>query len=136
MQTLDELIVEARQAAGLDDLEERREQLKSEIDDLVIQAGEEYEDDKVRIVRVQGFRRNWDADKLEKIIPRAVFRRIVKIEVDPNKLDDEVRAGKLKLTRQVKAALNETPNKPFAKWTQKSKKSGVAEADALAAKLG
>lgn len=136
LRTLDELIEEARKTSGLIELEQKRATLKSEIDQLVIEAGEEYEDESIRIVRVQGFRRSWDVDKLEKIIPRPIFRRIVKVDVDAEKLDDEVRAGNLKLTRQVKAALTETPNKAYAKWTPKSQKDGEAEADALAAKLG
>jgi hypothetical protein len=120
--------------SGLVDLESRMNTLKSAIDESVIE-GDNYEDDSVKITRVQAMSRKWDTEKLEKILPRAVFRKIIKVEVDPDKLEQASRAGEL-TDEQITPALNETSNKPYAKWTTKTPKHDAsAEADSLAAKL-
>jgi hypothetical protein len=132
---IDVTIAEIRREAHLDEWEAERAELKAKVDDLVINKLEAFEDDKIKITRVQGFKRTWDADRLEKILPRAIFRRVIKITPDPAKIDAEVKAGNIEVDR-IAPALNETPNKAYAKWTAKSESDGgAAEAESLAAKL-
>jgi hypothetical protein len=97
---------------------------------------DDYEDDDYKLTRVQAFRRTWDTAKLEKILPRGIFKNIVKVTADPTKIDQYVREGKIK-AKQIEPAFIETPNQPFVKITKKShaEEKGAAEADALAAKL-
>lgn len=98
---------------------------------------EDYEDDNYKLTRVQGFRRSWNVGTLEKILPRGIFKNIIKIEADPAKIDEYVRSGRLKAD-VIEPAYEETPNKAYVKMTKKSHKEDVAEAEAnaLAAKLG
>jgi hypothetical protein len=117
-------------------LQEEVASLKADIDAFVID-NEDYEDDDYKLTRVQGFRRSWDVTKLETILPRGIFKNIVKVEADPIKIDEYVRSGKIK-AKQIEPAFSETPNKPYVKMTKKShaEERGEAEAGALAAKLG
>ena len=110
--------------------------LKLGIDAYVLDR-EDYEDDDYKLTRVQAFRRRWDVDKLEAILPRGLFKNIVKIEVDPIKLDQLVREGRI-TAKKIEPAYTETPNQPFVKITKKShaEEKGSAEAESLAAKLG
>ena len=110
--------------------------LKVGIDAYVLDR-EDYEDDDYKLTRVQAFRRRWDVQKLEAILPRGIFKNIVKIEVDPIKLDQLVREGRI-AAKKIEPAFTETPNQPFVKITKKShaEEKGSAEAESLAAKLG
>jgi hypothetical protein len=116
-------------------LQEDIASLKEDIDAYVID-NEDYEDDDYKLTRVQGFRRKWDTAKLEKILPRGIFKNIVKVEADPVKIDEYVRSGKLK-AKLIEPAFEELPNKPYVKMTKKShaEEKGETEAQSLAAKL-
>lgn len=97
-------------------------------------AGEGYEDDKWLATKVVGNTRVWDAGALFKILPRGIFKQITKIVVDPQAIDEAVRAGKI-TDEQIASALSTRPNKPYVKVTARSGASNTAEADNLAAKL-
>lgn len=113
--------------------EEERTALKAAVDAYVIDK-DNYEDDTIKVTRVQGFRRAWDVAKLEKILPRGIFKNVVKIEVDPAKLNEYVNKGKIE-EEKITPAFVETPNAPYTKWTPKTKGAGEAEAEDLAAAL-
>lgn len=116
-------------------MEQELADLKAEIDRMIVEEGVEYDTDGIRITRVQAFKRVWNVDKLEQIIPRPLFRKVIKIDVDANKLDQLVREGKID-DKKIAPAYEETPNKAYAKWTYKSDKSkGEQEAASLAEKL-
>jgi hypothetical protein len=130
----DAQIEDMRRRSGIEDMEEQRAALRAAIDKFVLD-GKDYEDEDVMITRVQGHRRRWDVKKLETILPRGIFKNVVKIEVDPAKLDEYVRKGKIK-REVIEPAFEETPNAPYAKWTEKSDKDrGGKEADKLAEAL-
>jgi hypothetical protein len=93
-----------------------------------------YEDDRYKITRVIGFKRAWNVAKLEKLLPRGIFKNITKTEADPAKIDEYVKAGRIKL-KEIEPAFEETPLKAYPKWTEKKGERGQEEADSLAAKL-
>lgn len=107
--------------------------LKTGIDAWVLDH-EKYADDTITITRVQAMRRTWNPDKLEKLVPRGIFKNLVTFTVVPAKIDAYVRQGKLDLDK-IAPAFEETPNAPFTKWTVKSNKNGEVEADSLAEAL-
>lgn len=115
------------------DLQNELAALKAAVDAFVLDH-EAYEDDTYKLTRVQGHRRTWNADKLEAILPRGLFKRVIKITVDPAKLDQLVRAKKID-GKKIDPAFEETPNAPYVKYTVKSEDSGASEAEGLAEAL-
>lgn len=112
------------------------QELKAAVNTFVLNRGLKMELPTVTITRVQAFKRRWNVETLEKIVPRGIFKNLVKIEVDPAKVDEYVKKGKLD-PKKIEAAYEETPNQPFVKWTPKAEThSAEAEAASLAAKLG
>lgn len=135
LDNLDQVIADIREQSGLNEAELERTLLKGLIDKWVLDH-KAYEDDKIKITRVQGFRRKWNVDKLESILSRALFKRVIKIEIDGQKLDDLVRAGTVD-AKKLAPAFEEEPNAPYAKWTKiKQGDGGAGEAEGLAVKLG
>lgn len=133
---LQEIIESIRRNSGMADCEAELADVKAEIDSLIVDKGVEYDGDRVKITRVQGYRRKWNVDKLEKIMPRPLFRQVIKLDVDSDKIDQLAREGKID-SKKIEPAYEETPNKAYAKWTWKSdKKNGNNEAASLAAQLG
>lgn len=120
---------------GLEALAFERAGLKESIEKFVKDKGD-YEDDSIKVTRVQGHRRTWNVAKLESIVPRGVFKNLVKMEVIPAKVDEYVRKGKLD-RKKIAPAFEETPNAPYVKWTPKTDSSDRAEqeADGLAEAL-
>lgn len=126
--------IEEIEAGRLTDLRAKRAALKDAIDKFVMKS-KQYEDAGYKLTRVQSYRRKWDTAKLERILPRPIFKRIVKVEADPAKIDEFVKGGAIKL-KEIEAALIEEPNAPYIKWTKiTAKPDAQAEAEALAAKL-
>jgi hypothetical protein len=112
--------------------------LTEAIDNFILSrydAGDGFENDNWKATHVQGHRRSWDVSKLEKLLPRGIFKNVVKITADPQKIDEYVRAKKINMD-DIQEAYVETPNKPYTKVTAKSTARGEAEAESLAAKLG
>lgn len=133
---LQQEVKDIRESSGLDEVESELAAVKEEIDSLIVDKGVEYDGDRVKITRVQGYRRKWNVDKLEKIMPRPLFRQVIKLDVDSDKIDQLAREGKID-SKKIEPAYEETPNKAYAKWTWKSdKKNGNNEAASLAAQLG
>jgi hypothetical protein len=114
--------------------------VKEALDNYVIdkfQAGDGYEDDDWKATKVVGHKRTWDVEKLGKLIPKGIFKNVVKVSVDGEKIDAMVAAGRLD-RKKISAAFTEKPNKPYVKITKRekdAKKKGEAEAESLAAKL-
>lgn len=135
LEALDDKIEAILADTKLVKLQEDRTALKAAIDAYVL-SKRNYEDADFRLTRVQGNRRYWDTDKLEKILPRGIFKRIVEVQADPAKIDEYVRKGTLRLDL-IEPALIEEPNAPYVKWTRiTAKPDGGAEAASLAEKLG
>lgn len=129
-------IEDLRMEVGLDEMEAERAGLKEAIDKAIVEDGVEYDTDEIKITRVQSHKRVWNVDKLEAILPRPLFRKVIKIAVDPDKLDQLVKAGQVD-EKKLDPAFEETPQKAYARWTWKADKSkGSDEAESLAAKLG
>jgi len=65
-------------------------------------------------------RSRWDDGKLKKILGKAGFLKIAKITVDPAKIDELVKEGKLDL-KKIESAFIVTPNAPYLKFTPKGR---------------
>lgn len=115
------------------DLENEISLLRLAINQFVLD-NDGYEDDSIKITRVQAFRRTWNAEKLENLVPRGIFKNLVTFTVKPEKIDEYVRQGKLN-AEKIAAAYEESPNAPFTRWSKKSQANGAAEAQSLAEKL-
>jgi hypothetical protein len=121
----------ATETSALGHIADQRGALKSAIDAYVLDH-DEFETDTLKITRVQAHRRTWNIDTLAKIVPRGIFKNIVKMTVDPAKIDALVKEGRLD-SKKIAPAYVETPNAAYVKWTEKSDTtSGADEADALA----
>lgn len=118
-------------------LQKERAQLKEDIDAYILKRSTPYEDDNYKLTRVQGFRRTWNVSKLEAILPRGIFKNVIKMEADPQKIDQYVRDGKID-RKKIEPAFEESPNRAYVKMTKKShhEERGEAEADALAEAMG
>jgi len=121
-------------------LEAQMTLLKEAVDKYVIKNYEPssgYENDAVSLTHVQGHTRRWNAEKLEELVPRGIFKNLVTIAVVPAKIDEYVRAKKIK-REDIEAAYEETPNKPYVRWTPKkldTTERAASEASSLADKL-
>lgn len=135
---LDDIIAKKckKETTELDKLAEEHADLTVAINAFVLDKGIDYEDNAVKLTRVQAYRRKWDVKKLESILPRGIFKNVTKTEADPAKIDEYVRKGKID-AKLIEPAFDETPNAPFVKWTVKSDSAGIGEVEAtgLAAKL-
>ena len=115
---------------------EKVESLQAALNAYVIaafKASEGYEDDQWRGTKVVGHRREWDIDGLRKAISGPLYKAVIDVKIDGQKVDELVRAGKLDLNA-IKRFYTEKANKPSVKWTRKTVKDGERE-DAQAAEL-
>jgi predicted lipid-binding transport protein (Tim44 family) len=132
------LLRQTKTYQSLQELREKRQALSTAVDEFVLsnyKAGEGYEDDRIRLTKVQGHTRRWDVEKLKTLVTPGMFKNLVKVTADPDKINEMIRKGKLKL-ETVAAAYTERPNKPYVRPT--IKKDGLdveAQADQLAEKL-
>jgi hypothetical protein len=116
-------------------MQEEDAELEAAIREFVLnsyEAGSGYEDDRVRLTKVQGHTRTWNVDKLQAKLSRGLFKSVTQITVVPAKIDEMVRKGKIDLDA-IADAYEERANKPYVKPT--AKKDGLdaeAEADNLA----
>lgn len=120
-------------------LVQEQKDLKEALDKYVIEkfeAGDGYEDDDWKATKVVGHKRTWDVEKLGKLIPRGIFKNVIKVSVDGEKVDAMVAAGRLD-RKKIAAAFTETPNKPYVKITKREQdaKKGEQQARELADKL-
>jgi hypothetical protein len=123
-------------------LRSQHEAVKAAVDGYVIakyQPGDGYEDDDYLATKVVAHRRSWNVDKLTKLVPRGILKNVLKISVDGEKVDQYVRAGKIDADK-IKAAYEETPNKPYVKITPRKKgqspERAEKEAEGLASAMG
>lgn len=121
--------------SGLKDLDDEREKLESAVKSFVIAKGD-YEDDGYKVTRVVAKRKWWDGERLEKLLPKGMFLKVVTLTPSPEKIDKLVKEGKLD-RKVIAPAFMEVPNKPYALITRKSdnEDAGEAEAQSLADKL-
>lgn len=120
-------------------LQTEYESLKQAHDSYIVEhysAGEGYEDDDWLATKVVSHTRTWNVDALMKLVPRAILKPALKVSIDTAKLDDLVKRGKIE-RKTIASAFTESPNKPYAKITRKSKtkERGASEAEGLAGKL-
>lgn len=94
-------------------------------------AGEGYEDDVWKATKVVGHRRSWNVDTLEKIMPRALFKRCTTIAVDSGKLDQLVREKKVD-RKKIAKAFTEVANEPYIRITRKTPDQSEIAADEAA----
>jgi len=131
-------IEEASLGKTLTAAEEESVALSQAIDEFVLtkyDAGDGYEDDGWKLTKVVGHSRVWNAEKLHKLIPYGVFKKVTRVVVDTHKLNEAVKTGEIDLDR-VDAAYEITPNAPYVKRTRKSQGGDPeAEAATLAEKL-
>lgn len=96
-----------------------------------------YRDD-YAITLIRRMRSRWDADKLKKLVPKGMFLKLVTVAIDPQKIDNLVREGKLD-SKKIASALVETPEKPhtrrFPYKEGQSRDDAMAEEAALRAQL-
>ena len=51
------------------------------------EPGEGYEDEHWKVTKVQSHRRKWNPDTLKRLIPHGLWKRCIKVEVVPAKVD-------------------------------------------------
>lgn len=98
---------------------------------------EYFESDEWTATRVQAHSRSWDAEKLRKLLPTSVYKSIIRVSIDNDKVNEFVKAGTIKL-KTIESAFMEKANKPFVRWTAKGRDvqtAGEAEASKLAGML-
>jgi hypothetical protein len=98
--------------------------------------GIKIEHETATVTVVQSHTRKWNADKLRALIPMGVYKNVVELVVNRDKLNEYVAAGKIDRS-VIEDAYEEVPNKPYVKRTPKSDKHDAqAEADSLAKAAG
>ena len=78
--------------------------------------------------------RVWNADKLRTILGKAKYLKVVKMEPDPDKIDQLVREGKINLD-DIEEALEDFPKKAYIKRYENSEAKGDAEAEKVKAAM-
>lgn len=67
--------------------------------------------DTYKITAIRRWNTSWNPDKLRALLPKAMWLKVTKMVVDPNKIDDLVRQGKID-SKQIEKALEQSPVKP------------------------
>lgn len=114
--------------------------LSAAVDQYVIdhyEASDGYEDETIKLTKVVGYRRTWNAEKLQKLLPTSIYKLVIKVSVDANALNELVKEGRID-RKKIESAFEETPNAPYVKKTAKGQSTnrGEEEAASLSAKLG
>jgi len=115
-----------------------RDALQAVVDEYVLKSydpGSGYEDDGHKLTVVQSHTRKWNPDKLRKLVPTHIFKNLIEVKVLPAKVDEYVRAGKIK-REDIEDAYEESANTPYIKKTTRGAKNGASEAASLAERLG
>lgn len=120
-------------------LREEADALEAAVRDYVLKtfgAGQSYEDDKVKITKVVSHRRVWNPEKLQKLLPTKLYKLVIDVTVNKDRLDALVKEGKID-AKKIESAFEETPNAPYVKRTTKtdSKSKSSDEAANLAGAL-
>lgn len=131
IEALDAEISELMEETGIKSLQEERAELDRLVKQYVLDKGS-VETDTHKLTLVQGFSRGWDGVKLERLVPKGIFLKIVDYVPNADKIDEMVKAGKLD-AKKIKSAFIEVPKAPYAKITKKKADDGdeaarVAEA--------
>lgn len=132
IEELDNSITQVEQDSGLMELRAERNELERLVRQYVLDKGN-VETDTHKLTRVQGFTRGWDGVKLEKLVPKGLFLKIVDYVPNADKIDELVKAGKLDI-KTIKSAFIEVPKAPYAKITKK-KADDTDEAERVAQTL-
>jgi hypothetical protein len=83
-----------------------------------------------RFSLVRRTRTRWNPDKLKKILSKSQIIKVSRFDIDPEKLDDLVRQGKLD-RKKIAPALEQTPEKPHIRWYDSSDEDAASEEAAL-----
>ena len=137
LETLRARLAKTKLATQVADLEAEDQRWDGAIREYVLDAyadGEGYEDERVKITRVVGHRRTWNAERLRELVTPRMFKTVTSVVVLSEKINEMVNAGKLDLDT-IGDAWEETPNKPYPKWTYKAQGNRASEAESLAEKL-
>ena len=113
--------------------------LTTAIDKYVIdhyEASDGYEDDTVKLTKVVGHTRRWNPEKLRVLLPTSLYKLVIDVKVNADKLDALVKEGKIN-RKKIAKAFEQTPNAPYVKRTDKSDRQSIEqEADRLKEALG
>jgi hypothetical protein len=83
-----------------------------------------------RFSLVRRTRTRWNPDKLKRILSKSQIIKVSRFDIDPEKLDDLVRQGKLD-RKKIAPALEQTPEKPHIRWYDSSDEDAASEEAAL-----
>lgn len=118
-------------------LEEEVADIDAKVKEFVLghyEPGDGYEDEYVKVTKVQSHQRRWNVERLQELVKPRMFRSIVTVTVAPAKIDEMVREGKLDLD-EIADAYEDFPSSPYVRVTAKSPDAADAAAS-LAEKLG
>lgn len=111
------------------------EAIKAAIQEYLISSETtKFEHDGVNLTMVQAHKRFWNPDKLKQIIGKAMFIKVSNYTIDPAKIDELVKAGKLE-ENEIAPAFEEVANKPYLRISYAASDGGE-EAERLAEALG
>jgi hypothetical protein len=132
-----EIEAEVEAEYGLSEMRNESLALHKAVCNYLMEKDENYEDDISLFTIVKPKRWRWNADKLRTILPKNIFISICRYEPDETKIDEAVKAGKLK-AETIESAYEATPSKPYVKHSIKSngREKGREEAERVAATLG
>lgn len=111
-------IVELREDIG---------RLTNAIDKYIVEhyaASDGYEDDNVKLTKVVGHTRRWNPDKLRVLLPTSLYKLVIDVKVNADKLDALVKEGKIN-RKKIAKAFEETPNAPYVKRTDKADRQSI-----------
>jgi hypothetical protein len=87
--------------------------------------------DDYKIVLIRRMRSSWNVNKLKKVLSKGQYLKIVKMTVDPAKIDDLVRRGDID-EKLIASALEQTPDKPYLRWFYGNEDAADTEAAKVA----
>ena len=122
-------IEELLNAAPIKNRRAKIAKLTEAIDAYVIEhyaASDGYEDDTVKLTKVVGHTRRWNPDKLRPLMPTSLYKLVIDVKVNADRLDALVKEGKINRKRIAKA-FEETPNAPYVKRTDKSDRHSIEQ---------
>jgi hypothetical protein len=90
------------------------------------EASDGYEDQHVRFTKVVGHTRRWNPDKLIRLLPTSLYKLVIDVKVNADRLDALVKEGKIN-RKKIAKAFEETPNAPYVKRTDKSDRQSIEQ---------
>lgn len=116
---LDKNIEAAKKQYGIVALEQERVDLEVGLKQFLVDTlnpSETFDFGNWKATKVVGTMRKWNAMKLRKLVPTAVYAKVTRLEIDDKRLDEFVKRGVIDLDK-VSPAFEETPKAPYVRWT-------------------